>query len=401
MTLRWLLADLRTGRQLQDIRPIDGSGSRAINSPEDLSCTLDLNDPRTIALGLRNTGTVAKTILAAAEGDFILGAGPIWAANYDRDGATVKLTAKGFWSYYDHRYIEQLLAATIDVNDFTIPNPEDPTGTIANPDLRTSLSGWDLGTLAKKLLQLAHTYTGGSIPVVFEADRAGTRVENVDGLDLKNLGEMLKQYSQREDGPEIRFLPRFTADRLGIEAVFQTGSEAQPLLASQTVHNWDMTVRKPAVSGLKIDIDGTDMAGLAWLTGGRKADEVLIARSLDTTLTDTGYPLLEKADTSHSSVEIQGTLDAYARAITTNGRRPRETWSFKAETARKPFLGAYLEGDWCDLKIDRYEAARPGRARRGDPWVVEGGTFRHRILRIGWSVKSPLVDVQCMEKVAD
>lgn len=396
---RWFLADLRTGRQLQDIRPIDGNGSRTLNSPEDLSCTLDMNDPRTIALGLRNTATVAKTVIAAAEGDFILGAGPIWVSNYDRDAATLKLSGKGAWSYYDHRYIEQLLAETVSVNDFTIPDPSDTSKTMPNPALLTSITGWDLGTIAKKLLQLAHSWTNGSIPVVFDVDRAGTREENVQGLEFKNLGEMLKQYTQREGGPDIRFLPRFTADRLGIEWVLETGTETEPLLASKSIPLWDLTVAKPAASGLQIGTDGSNLASMAWFTGGRSSDEVLVARSEDSTITDAGFPMFEAVDSSHSSVELQGTLDDYAREATLRGRQPKETWSFKAERHRNPRLGSYLEGDWCDLKIARYQPAQAGRARKGDPYVVEGGTFRHRIVSVGWSVKSELVDVQCMPKV--
>ena len=189
---RWFLADLRTGRQIQDLRPVAGSWSRSLNTPEDLSCDLDMLDPRTVALGLRNSATPGKAVLAVAEGDTVLGAGPIWATGYDRDSAKLTLTARGAWSYYDHRYVLPIAAASLGVGDFTIPDPGDPSKTIPNPVVTTTISGVDLGTVAKRLIAQAHAWTGGAIPVVLPADRAGEHTRTYIGAELKNLGEALE-----------------------------------------------------------------------------------------------------------------------------------------------------------------------------------------------------------------
>ena len=295
---RWFLADLRTGRQIQDIRPLDGSWKRVINSPEDVECTLNLLDPATRALGVRNTATVAKSVLAVADGDVILGAGPIWAHDYDDDAGTLKLSAKGALSYYNFRYILPVLAAALAVGEFTVPDPEEPTGTIPNPLLTTTISGVDLGTIAKRLMQQAHEWTGGSIPVVFPADRAGDHERTYIGPEFKNLLEALTQLSEVDGGPDLRLLPRFTADRLGIEWELQTGTDAAPLLASPTVHRWTLGLPKASATGLRVNTDASAMTAQAWSTGGRQDDEVLVARSIDSTLTDAGYPLLESVDSS-------------------------------------------------------------------------------------------------------
>lgn len=399
MTQRWFIADLKTGRQIQDLRPVSGSGKRTLGAPEDLEVTLDLRDPRTIALGLRNSAGVGKTVLAVADGDTILGAGPIWASTYSRDTAELRLTARGVWSYYDHRHVLPVVAGTVARNAFVVPDPDEPTKTIPNPALTTTLSGLDLGTVAKRLVQQAHAWTGGAIPVVFEADRAGTHTRAYLGPEFKNLGEALKQLSEVEGGPDIRFLPRFTADRLGVEWVLQAGTEESPLLASDTPAFWDLTVPRPAATGLVIDTDGTGLTSLAWATGGRSSDEVLVSRASNSALTDAGYPLLEALDSSHTSVSTVGTLDGYAGALAAFGSRPLEVWSFKARRDANPRLGTYLEGDWASLHVAPYQPASAGSAQVGDPYVVEGGTFQHRIVSLGWSLGSDLVDVQCMPRL--
>lgn len=395
--LRWFIADLRTGRQVLDIKVMSMSTwARALNEPERLTAILDLQDPATVALNPRQTMTPGRTVLAVAAGDTILGAGPIWSHLYDRDRKTLTVAARGLWSYFDHRFLLPVAAATVNPGTFILPDPSAAGKTMVNTALGTYLSNLEYGTIAKRWVQQAQAWTGGAVPVVFEADRTGVHERNHDGVDFKNIGTLLSQMAQLEDGPDIRFKPRFTADRLGVEWLLQTGVDASRLLADDAGHAWTIGMPGVPTSRFLVKVDGERLASLAWATAGRTVESVLVSRSTDTTILDLGFPLLESLDTSHSTVALQGTLDGYARQATAAGRAPYETWEFTAEAARQPFLGAYWEGDWCDITIPPYDPAKGV----GDPYLSEGvKRNRRRILSIAGNAEGLTVDLTTMEQI--
>lgn len=398
---RYFLGDLRTGdftvRNLGNLGVLSGPWSDRLNAVESVDVTLDMNSPEIRSLGLRNVATPAKAYLGVEEGGVIMACGPIWTRNYDRDAGTLKLSALGWGSYYNHRLILPLLAKTIGLDQWTVPDPADPTKTIPNPLLSTVINGVSLGTRAKRLLQQAHLWTGGALPIVFLADELADLTKTYLGADFKSVGEAIKQISELENGPEMSFQSRFTTDGMGVEALFRTGTIAQPLLTSQSVPLWDLTAPQSAASGLTIDEDASEMGSMAWQTGGRQADTVLVSRAYDPLLVDAGYPLMELADTSHSGVSVQATLDSYAADDVANGASSTETWSFIAQAnpvdadgyPAGPFVGQYSTGDFADLKV----------AAGGDPYLQDGGTTRHRIVGLSGDEKGSAVKVQLAPKV--
>jgi hypothetical protein len=438
VTLRWFLADLATGRYKMDLPVLSGRWQRLLNRPETIECTLDLRDPDVIALLPRLSTAPARTVLAVAKGDVVLAAGPIWARNYSVDDRELTLSAKGVWSYYDHRFILPVVAASLATTSFSVTDPDNEGGMMPNPDLRTFLTGWELGTIAKKLIQQAHEWTGGVLPIVFEDDRAGTHERSFEGPEFKNLGDVLRQLQDVDGGPDVRFLPRFTDDRLSIEWLLQTGTEADPLLSGGSLHRWDASVHGSAVSNLQIRDDASALASLGWASGGKSADTSLVSRAYDPNLVDQGYPLFEELDSGHSTVSVQATLDAHAANVVGYGSAPTEVWSFDVEANSQPFLGAYFEGDFCEVDVAPYKRSfvtglpeyidglfLPGTADEvdpdlyspegfasvgeglyqgpmtseglitGDPYLYDGGSFQHRIVSIGGDEKGDTVRVEC------
>lgn len=394
MALRWFLADLRTGRQILDLPVLAGRWDRYLNAPERITATLDMRDPDTIQLRPRIAATPGRSILACAYGDTVLAAGPIWGHQYDRDNKTVQLTGAGMWSYFDHRYVIPIAAATIDVTEFTLPDPSAAGKTMPNPAVGTYLTNLEYGTIAKRWVQQSQAWTGGDVPIVFEADRVGNKERNFEGADFKNLGTVLTQLSQIEGGPDIRLKGRMTADGLGIEFPLETGTDADPLIAGGT-HLWDLTAPESALSKFNVKADGASMAGTAWATAGRSADTVLVARSVDTYLTDEGFPLLETLDSSHTSVSEQATLNAYANEATLLGRGPLETWDFDVETNQQPYLGSYWEGDWCEITVAGYDP----ETGEGDPYLYEKQTSVRRITNLSGDEQGLTVSVKTMARI--
>lgn len=392
---RFLIGDLRTGEITAGFGVLDGRWDDRLNTPETISVTIDLQDRDLQYLDFRNLATSGKAFLGVAEGDTIMAAGPIWTSTYNRDQKTLDLSAKGLHSYFDHRHILPLLALTTPVTSFATTSGSQ---TVPNPALASTYSALSLGTIAKRLVQQSRLWTGGNVPVVFQADEVGVHTRTYDGMDFKNLGEVLNQISQVENGPDINFLPRFTSDKLGVEWLFQTGTNAQPFIASASIHIWDLTVPQSPVSELTIERDGSRIGSLAWVTGGRSSDQVLIARSYSSALVDASFPLYEVLDTSHSTTDLQSTLNGYAAELVSIGLNPVETWSFKVEARPTdesgyfagPQVGQFAVGDFCDLIVAPFDPIK----QTGDPYIL-GGTYRQRIVGLSGDKQGTTIGVQC------
>ena len=405
MTTRFLLGDLRTGRRLLTLPVVSGRWSDSLDAAETIEATVTMRDPDVQALNLRSAATPTKTFLAAVDGDTILAAGPIWATSYDKDSGRLTLTAKGMLSMFDHRLILPAIAATLDVTQWTVPDPSDASGnkTMPNPLLTSAFTGVSLGTIAKKLIAQALTWTGGSLPIVLPSDEADSNPDHVktfQGTDFKPVGEAITDITNLVDGCEINFSPRFTADKLGVEWVMQTGTVAQPLIFSASKPVWNATAADTPVSKLQVDADASKMGSLAWQSGGRSTDNTLVSRVYDSTLVDAGYPLMELLDSSHTDVSEQATLDAYAATAAARGRTSVESWSFTVKAhptdddgrSAGPQLGGYNVGDYCELVFEKFDGVH------GDPYIP-GGSVQLRIVGLSGDEIGVDVSVTCSPAV--
>ena len=394
----YFYGDLRTGVISGDLDVLSGPWDDRLNTSESISVSVDLRNRDIQSLNLHDTAKSCKTFLGVAEGSTIMAAGPVWSRSYSRGAATLSFSAKGMHSYFDHRHILPIAALTAATTSFAITDPFDPKKTIPNPALATILSSLSLGTIAKRLVQQARLWTGGNLPIVFQADEAGINQRRYDGLEFKSIGEALNQLSEVENGPDINFQPRFTSGGLGVEWLFQTGTTAQPFISSSSTHIWDVTAAESSIAELTIDEDGSKIGSLAWATGGRVSDEVLIARAYASLLVDSGYPLYEILDTSHSTVNLQNTLNGYAVEASTIGKRPIETWGFKVEARPKdiygnaagPQVGQFSVGDFADLIVSKFDPV----LQKGDPFIPEG-KYRHRIVGLSGDEQGTRIGVQC------
>lgn len=396
----YVIGDLRTGRKIQTLNVMKGPWSAQLNTAETVSATVDLNDPDMQALRLDVSATPAKSFLVVEEAGKVMG-GPIWTTDWDADKRALQLNAKGMASIFDHRLIIPLLAKSLDVGQWIVPDPTDETKTMPNPALASTYTNLWLGTIAKRLVQQALSWTGGNLPIRFQDDEIGTHEDTVNGTDFKMLGEKLRNITSLQGGPDINFVGERTSDQLGFQWLMQTGTAEQPQVAAEAITIWNVTAPDSPVSGLHVKRDGTKLASLAWEVGGRQADTVLVARAENDTLTDAGYPLMELVDSSHSSVALQPTLDAYAGELLLQGQTPSEQWTFDVKaypTDREgnpagPQFGSYSIGDYCQMNVDPWGTTLVDETGEtfldlygtevtdgiGDPYMPDGGKFRMRI----------------------
>jgi hypothetical protein len=374
-----VIGDLRTGRQIINI-PSAGvhkaSWSTSLNDADTIEATFKLTDPDTKQLELRSAAAPAKAFLAIVENDVPVAGGPIWIHTRDKNEGTLQVSAKGMWSYFDHRVLVPLVAATLPIVDSVTREP--------SAVMNTNLVAQSYGMMAKRLVMQARAHTGGAVPIVFQDDEAGTYTRQYLGSDLSIVGEKLKDFTQLENGIDIAFTPRWTGDRQGIEWVLRTGTLAKPMLSSETIHLFDYSVEDPAVKDLTITVNASNLTSRTWAVGGRQDDVAVIERADDTALLGAGYPLLESVNTAHSDATVPSTVRSYAAEDVRWGRTPVESWSFKASADADPKVGSYAVGDWCDVQM-------------ADDDYVPDGTYRHRIAGLSGDQDGRWVSVTTLE----
>jgi hypothetical protein len=292
----------------------------------------------------------ARCFLAVLEDDHVIEAGPIWAWNYTH-GGVLQVKAAGLRSIFDHRFVMANIASAWSKWSVTY----------------TALS---LGTIAKRLVQLAQSHTGGSLPIVFPAEEGAPNddehTRTYRGSELATVLTRIDQLMDVQNGPDIAFEPRLTEDRMGVEWVMRTGTEAQPMLFQKGDDwVWDTRVPRGGVGGLSVQRDATMLAQRSWLTGAGQDEALLMARREpgqigEVDLRDVGFPLLEVAE-SRSSVEQIATANQWAAGNLAAVLRPMQTWSCdvlarpadSSGAFAGPQLGEYRPGDWAKVWIPK------------------------------------------------
>jgi hypothetical protein len=353
---RVLYGDLRTGRIIGELPCTAAAWSLTTNGPGSVD-QVHVTGDVVARLQLRSSMPAARSFLAFEEDDRIREAGPLWARSWSWQTQTLTLGAAGLWSLFDHRKVLPVLTAGQRVQDAS-----------------TVVSGTDLGGIARTVVAQALGHVGGNLPLVLPPLLAGTRTETFPGWKQLWLGAQLREFTTRDTGaPDIRFPARRTAaDPRYIEWVMQVGTESAPLL-SQAGADWvlDATSPKTPVIGIDEDEDATAMGERAWVTGNGTENQTLISSATDSTLLSLGWPLME-LDESHSSVEVQATLDGHAANLVARSARPVAAWKV---TARRHRVDQVQPGDYVQL------------VTKGDPWLPDG-TRRMRVATMSGALDS-------------
>ena len=368
-----MVGEVRTGRRITQLPVSSASWSMRHAGPGDITITLPLNAEDFAALERRYIGGLfpgptvfpsttlypveavpvwapgdglvpellaaldpVRCFLAVCEDDRVLEAGPIWSWQFQ--GETLTVSASGIESLFDHRVVMDAVPSAL------------WSGTY---------SSMTLGTVAKRLVQLADNATGGDLPIVLPADVAGDSERTYNGFDLASVRERLDELRSVEDGPEIRFEPRLTEDRLGIEWVMRVGTDDAPEVV-QAGADWVFDGRAPRgpVGALSVWRDGSALATRAIVTGEGSEDALLLAYAEaadvgEADLRDVGFPLVETV-VAFPSVKKASTLGKHARATLRDNLRPWQTWSADVSASADdgaPLLGLYRPGDWASVWV--------------------------------------------------
>lgn len=374
---RIVVSDLRTGQRWTDVPFLDFSYTSRVGAYDSLSAKVTLADPDVAKLGLRSAAAVGKAALHIIENDVFMASGPVWAQSWDEDTNELTITAAGWETYWAHRVLLWVLAAN--QNSYPIILDHDISDEVkagaSNPDLDMVFSNFDLGTIGSKICQAMLAWPGSPEMFIFPPDVAGAHTRTYPAADLRLGSDALSDLSKVEGGPDIFFETRWTADRLGIEVLYRAGTEAEPRLYAPETHRLDHSVEQSALTGLRVDTDGSELAAQAWVSGGRDVNKAIVRRGFNPQLLEQGYALFDILDSSHSDVSELDRLDGYANETVRIGSAPTEFWSFDLKTDTSPKPGEYAKGDFVDVVMPY---AKPGQP---DPFIP-GGTYRRRIAGI-------------------
>ena len=373
------LANFIDGGPILDLPVMPGaSWASQLNRADALSCKIDARDDETRALDLRSATEPKKTVLLArTDADVILSWGLIDDRTWDEDAYTLELTASGVASSYFGRSIIAPVAALTDPLVVT-----DAEGyPVVNPALDTSLAGWSLGTIGKKLVEQRLAWPGAPSVFILPPDEPGSAERNYLFASLKTVGSALTDLMGVINGPDFAFDARRAADRLSLEYVLRHGTAANPRVGNDA-GSWSLDELTP-LTGFKVTDSGEELGSAAWLTAGRSSGAALISRATSPDLVAlSGYPPLDLVDTSHGDVSVQATLDEYAAELVRWGGTLTRDLSFKVRADATPGLGQYRPGDTMTIDVPE-----------GHPYLT--GSIPIRITSISGDEAGLEVDIGC------
>lgn len=354
MTLEVICGELRTGRILATSSPgtrtqwaCGGAWSMVHREMGQLKIEVPWGS------GIREVFPQLRTYLEPArcfagvrvvETGQILEAGPIWVEDFSGSTGVSSYTALGLGSIFDRRRLVPVLAPGERIQQSIV-----------------SLRGMSYGTIAKRLVQLCLSHTGGQLPIVLPADETGAQERTYRAVELGNVWERLVQLMNIIGGPDIAFTPKMR-DESHLEWVMQIG---HPLLV-QAGADWQFDSASGASAILAMDItrDARRLAMRGWAIGSGQDEEAVIGMAEDLHLVEASdFPLLE-ASTSRTSVTEQSTIDSHARSLVASSARPWQTWQLELSSESAPRVGDYRPGHWCQVLIpENHPRLTPGQYR--------------------------------------
>lgn len=260
--------------------------------------------------------------------------GIIWTRKYDSRTKQVQIGAGDWWSYFDHRKVLPVL--TLPVN---------PSFDIANK--LVSYTGIDQNTIARNLVALAQTHTGGNLSIVPSDTQLSLipRDRNYRGYENRNVGDALRELAGVINGPDMMFDvgPLDASSRP--TRVFRQGT---PHLGQQgSAWVWEY-------GGNVVDYtwpsDGSRFSSRTFAAGAGMVEGTPIAVSEDTDIYARGYVLTE-SETMYSTVSDTAVLQSHADADQEAARLPVVLPVLQVRGDMSPTVGEWGMGDDARVSI--------------------------------------------------
>jgi hypothetical protein len=317
----FLAADLKTNIVLGEI-PVSGVRmSKTLNGAGQAQAQFDLGDPRVQALDVFNMTRPARRVFYALRGGRPWWGGIIWGSAYDSETARGTISCADFWSYFDHRKI---------LEAFTLPL----SGAFDIAGQSRIYTAQDQNAIARDLVTLAQTHTGGNIGIVVDTGvLSGTlRDRTYEGFDLKDVGAALRDLANLADGCDMLF-DVGPLDSNGRPArIMRTGT---PFL-TQAGADWTWDLGGNMLS-YQWDAAGGAMATRMFAQGAgtERGSQIAVAQD-DARIAD-GWPLLESDRIFNTTSDITA-LQSDADGLLSSTSLPTVSLTMRLDTSLPPQL---------------------------------------------------------------
>ena len=334
--------DTVTGRRIDRMPAESWRWSRRVSGSGSL--TVDVGASREAArMDLRNLTRPWRTSLGVVDSATgrVVAAGPVYQRTWDADTGVLTLSCADMWDLLKLRLVmdsrtSAYTGGTLVGADGTFPEPWSIRATGSLEDIARDL--------------VARTTAIGPLPVVLPPTTGGIHERTWQVPDLASVASRLTDLTGVIDGPEVLFQPRLEPGGAAIRWHMLMDSP-ELVIAS---HRWDARRRAVPLISLTVDEDASDMVGDAWARAGAQDDQTLLTHHHDSWLEDAGWPLLQGADTSHTSVSQLATLTEHARSMTVLRSQSTEVINVRArrtDEAGYPLADAVTPGDHLDLRV--------------------------------------------------
>lgn len=352
--------DSSTGRHVMRLPYSSARWSDSIGEAGSMSVEVDATRTA-LELGLHERLRPWSVILAVTDGERILHAGPLTDISWDATSRRISLSAGGGMTLLSKRLVlnHRLASSWHDGVVKTGPD-DDPGGYLLHlagsyPDIVRGL--------------VAETMAWSPLPIILPEPEGGTYYRDYYAWDMAYVADRIQDIIGLQHGPEVRFDPVLQAD----------GSMVYRLRAATEIidHHYRWSAPAP---GQRVYLEGVDASGSAmctqvYITGGKEDDETVMARRW----LETKGPLLQYADTGHSTDSDLESLQEYAMADLSIGATPQETIKVKAGIDYDVHVG-----DWADMRVE-------------DDWMGER-TLRLKITDVDGSTDEDWLSLQCAER---
>lgn len=281
--------------------------------------------------------------------EVMLEAGPIWTKSFDEESGMLTVGAAGLWSYFDRRRV------------MSVAGLADPAMDVL------TLTGNQLGLIAKNLIATAQGHTGGSLPIYAISDASLGGIGTVHtrtyyGYELATIGERLRQLTEIASlGPEVQFQPRFSStDGRYVQWLMRIGAAGMVYpyrLTQEAGQPWvfDYSVPKSPVSNINIETDGSKVTFRSWAQGAGDSEQRLTTYDEDLTLVNgNGFALLESLAPATNTDENTDILHAKSQSDLAVNARALDTWTLSVARDGSPNPGMYRVGDWCAVRTKNH-----------------------------------------------
>jgi len=326
-----------------EIRPSACSWARAMNEGAGGSARFVLSDPNVALTIAGGAVDVVNRCLVVEFDNVVVYAGIIWESDYDHDTQELTIQHEDIWSLWELRLISE-------------------SKNSAMPSWKQTYSGLEYDTIAKRLVQLATTGAGRTVPLVYEDDYSGGRSRTYYGYDADTLVEALEEIMDLPGGPDIDFRPEWNPDRSGLQWTVRTGF----MNPDNQVVEVNFSAPKPPARGLKVKTSGRERATQVFGIGEGSGKDMKVQSA-----GGSGSFALERAEQSKNIKDAGQLQDFAAGEHSTRGSNVRQysfevpldspivgsLWTLKpGMTLRWHVTGdPYLSSGWRDSMVIQYQ----------------------------------------------